>query len=209
MSETSLLPTDIVSLSPLLTFWASYALILVLPGPNMLAVAALAATRGFRGALPLAVGIACGVATLASLILFLAKGVTDNPVIAMGTRWGGALLLLAVAWRIAWPSRQRQNPAGSTTALDFGGGLLTALGNPVSAGFFLGAALSVSAQATAVDLAVMAAGAGCASLTLSLAVAFLIVAAAGRHKRLRVPTLARLGVAGALAVLATTNLMSA
>src|SRR5215212_5306119 len=55
----------------LVPFLLAYLLIMATPGPNLLAVGCVAATRGRRGAVPMVLGIALGVGTLALVLLLM------------------------------------------------------------------------------------------------------------------------------------------
>jgi threonine/homoserine/homoserine lactone efflux protein len=123
------------------TFALGYAAVLAAPGPNMLAIGAMAALRGFRGALPFCVGIACGAAVL-SLSLLMAFGTLgDTHDVEVAGRAIGGALLLWVALRIA-RSRAPAEAAGPGAArprgdalAGFGAGFGTAVTNPVTAAY--------------------------------------------------------------------------
>ena len=56
-----------------------YAVVLATPGPNALAIGVVAALRGFAGAVPLCLGVACGVGTLAALLCLALAGASPEP----------------------------------------------------------------------------------------------------------------------------------
>jgi threonine/homoserine/homoserine lactone efflux protein len=72
------------------------------PGPNNAMLAASGATFGFRRTLPHLAGVALGF-PLMLLIVGLALGnlIHTSTILREGLRWGGALLLLWIAWKIA------------------------------------------------------------------------------------------------------------
>jgi threonine/homoserine/homoserine lactone efflux protein len=72
------------------------------PGPNNAMLAASGATFGFRRTLPHMLGVAIGF-PLMLLVVGLALGelFRASAVLREGLRWGGAALLLWIAWKIA------------------------------------------------------------------------------------------------------------
>lgn len=123
-------------------FALGYLAVLVAPGPNMLAVGALAALRGFRGVLPFCCGIAAGAGSLA-LVLHLALGLlADTHGIEVAARAIGGVMLLVVALRVMHTPRpclpadapHRHGPPEQVLAA-FGAGFFTALSNPVTAAY--------------------------------------------------------------------------
>jgi threonine/homoserine/homoserine lactone efflux protein len=124
-------------------FALGYLTLIAAPGPNMFAIGSVAALRGFRGVLPLCVGIAAGAGALAVTlaVTFELLG-RDRGWVETGGEIG-ALLLLALAMRIAIASSPGARhgpdaPAQSTRdrALDFGTGFVVAASNPATAVFF-------------------------------------------------------------------------
>lgn len=118
----------------LLGLWGGYAVIVLTPGPNMLAVGGLAALQGFRRTLPLILGVVAG--SSAQVIAV----VTGLSLLAPG-RWGevgslfSAVLLLLVAWQVWVRSRRVVSPelriaAGPWLCLTTG--VLTGLTNPIT-----------------------------------------------------------------------------
>lgn len=74
----------------------------VTPGPNVLMVAASAATRGLRATLPLMIGITLGFTLMLLAVgLGLAAPFAASPKLHTAMRWVGAAWLLLLAWRIA------------------------------------------------------------------------------------------------------------
>jgi threonine/homoserine/homoserine lactone efflux protein len=129
--------TDIV-FTQMAAFALGYAAILVVPGPNVIAVGALAALRGARAALPMAIGAALGAMVLAAI--------TSSAIRVMvapkeSLKIVGAGLLVLVAWRIVRlkpgsPLGQREPRA---PPVEFASGFCTALTNPITAVYFAGA----------------------------------------------------------------------
>lgn len=142
------------------SFLAGYLLILMAPGPNMLAVGCIAALRGLRGAVPLVAGLACGAAALALGVLLMlgaapAKGaMAAAPATAVQAVAAGLLLCVAVAILRspgpvpeAGPAVARRIPRQGIAA--FLAGFGTALTNPVTAAYFASAMLGPDGHAAA------------------------------------------------------------
>lgn len=131
-------PTDLAG--PLAGFALGYLAVLAAPGPNMLAVGAQAALRGFRGVVPFCTGIAIGAGML-SMLVYLLLDAMGGGVAVVGRAAGGAMLLV-VALRVAsapLPRQQRAElprdsaPSDDLVALSAGFG--TAATNPVTAAY--------------------------------------------------------------------------
>ncbi len=117
-------------------FALGYLLILLVPGPNMLALGALAGLRGMRGAMPLCLGMAVGAACLAAIICVALSPIAAGPEAALA---GATALLITAALLLprraiespsSGPGSRRETVGGCTA------GFLTALTNPVTAGYF-------------------------------------------------------------------------
>jgi threonine/homoserine/homoserine lactone efflux protein len=132
-------------------FALSYIALMAAPGPNLLAVAAVASLRGFRGVLPLCAGIAAGAGALAVALALAFSLLGQDPGWGDAARQVAALLLLLLAFRIARTPRPPEMKAPNTPApslrdgaLAFGTGFVVAASNPTSATFltahFLGPA---------------------------------------------------------------------
>ncbi len=128
-------------------FTAGYVIILVTPGPNMLAVASTAALRGLRAALPFCIGHALGVGVLCATMAFASDS----------GRWGetgtarlaGAFLLASVALSSIRRRAVLAGPGGTLARAPadlvlLGGGLFTAATNPLTAAYFLSGFLGFS-----------------------------------------------------------------
>jgi threonine/homoserine/homoserine lactone efflux protein len=131
-------------------FALSYAGILVIPGPNMLAIGGIAALRGRRAALPFCIGMAIGAGLLALMLhqaLSLSVALSG---IALSGRAVGALLLALMALQLL---RQRV-PVGEVgpgrgegpVFVAFGAGLCIAATNPLTGAFFLSQFLVMATQ---------------------------------------------------------------
>lgn len=87
------------------TFLALLALAFInawTPGPNNAMVAASGATFGLRRTMPHIAGIAIGFPVMVFAVgLLLAQAFQTVPILKEILRWGGAALLLWVAWRVA------------------------------------------------------------------------------------------------------------
>lgn len=124
-------------------FALGYLAVLAAPGPNMLAVGALAALRGFRGVLPFCLGIALGVAALGTALQLLFGLLADASGMEHAARAIGGVLLLAVALRVmSAPCPQvaaargaREGVAGDDL-LGLLAGFCTAVTNPITAAYF-------------------------------------------------------------------------
>jgi threonine/homoserine/homoserine lactone efflux protein len=133
-------------------FAATYLLILLAPGPNLLLVGAAVALAGMRGAALVAVGAAIGAATLA-LVLVSALGAAEpeDPRLLTAGRFAGAGVLLCLAVHFLRPlpplaaSAPATRPSGLTGGSSGGGlllaGFVTAATNPVTAAFIVAQAL--------------------------------------------------------------------
>jgi len=77
-------------------FLVAYLAVLVMPGPNMLAIGGIAALRGFRAAIPFCFGIAAGAGTLAASLFSAGLVIPMNDFGQIIARIVSALLLLAL-----------------------------------------------------------------------------------------------------------------
>ncbi|WP_149539948.1 LysE family transporter [Siccirubricoccus phaeus] len=172
-----------LDLARLAGFLGSYLLVLLTPGPNMLAVGCLAAARGLRGALPLCLGIALGAGSLAALLLAATETLAQQTTSLTPLRLLGAGMLLVVALRLL---RGRRLPeAGPPAPPQLGSlvaGYFVALGNPLTAGFFAGQFLALPAApgSPALKPALVLAAAATA-FTVFLALALLLSGARARR----------------------------
>ncbi|MCO6415762.1 LysE family transporter [Siccirubricoccus sp. KC 17139] len=139
-------PVPAQDLAPLIGFLASYLLLLLTPGPNMLAVGSLAAARGLRGALPLCLGIALGAGTLATLLLVATEALARQANSLAPLRLVGAAALLALALRLARGRRLPQAELPPPSRLgSLMAGYCVAIGNPLTASFFAAQFLGMTA----------------------------------------------------------------
>src|SRR5690606_19631911 len=94
-----------MELFTLLTFTIAYAIAVLVPGPGVAAVVARAVGGGFKGALPMVLGILVGdLAYFVFAVFGLAAIATWFGPIFVIVRWAGAAYLLYVAYRF-WTSR--------------------------------------------------------------------------------------------------------
>lgn len=70
------------------------------PGPNNTLVTASGATHGFRRTLPLALGMALGVAVIILVVAAVGSPLVSDPRIRGVVKWAGLAYLLWLAWRI-------------------------------------------------------------------------------------------------------------
>ncbi len=135
--------TPDVTLQTIAGFAVSYAGILAIPGPNMLAIGGIAALRGRRAALPFCVGMAFGAGLLALMLhqaLSLSATVRG---VEQSERAAGALLLALMALQllrrrapVGEPGQVRQGREGPVLVA-FSAGLCIAATNPLTGAFFL------------------------------------------------------------------------
>lgn len=79
------------------------------PGPNNAMLAASGATFGFRRTLPHALGVTLGFPAMIFLVaLGLGRVFHESETLRETLRWGGAALLVWIAWRIATAERPAQ-----------------------------------------------------------------------------------------------------
>lgn len=219
LAELTAAASGNAELSLIVGFLAGYLVILVTPGPNMLAVAGIASLQGVRGAAPFCAGVALGAGALGAALL-LAIGAAADAVRTweVAARMVGALLLLCVAVTVARkrpPSveessatgRIRQGAAaGSLAAL--GAGFSTAATNPTTGAFFaaqflgpLGGAVHGAAATAAVTLV----GVVATALAFFLTVATVLSLPAARRAALAWHRPIRVTAATALVVMAAAT----
>lgn len=135
-----------------LHFLLAYALVLVVPGPNTLAIAGQAALYGVRPVAPFALGLALGAAVLLCLAYLAASTVASA---GCCQRAIAAAALLFIAWRIAYAARDEVVVCRSH--MQFTAGLITAICNPVTIAFFVAQLLAAGPhQVAGVQLAIVA-----------------------------------------------------
>jgi threonine/homoserine/homoserine lactone efflux protein len=149
----------VLAASPLLGFLLGYLAVIAAPGPNTLAIGALAALRGFRGVLPFCCGIAAGAGVLAALLVLAFASFGDTPALERAGRAVGGVLLLLVAARVVMapvpPATAAARPrAAGDDAMAFAAGFCTAATNPVTAAYFLAQFLGPLADTAALPAAV-------------------------------------------------------
>jgi threonine/homoserine/homoserine lactone efflux protein len=96
----------------------------ITPGPSNVMVLAAGARAGLLGGLPCLAGVVAGMASLiAAAVLGLGGVITALPVAMVALRWGGAALLLWLAWQIArappMAADARADPVGFWRAFAF------------------------------------------------------------------------------------------
>ncbi len=191
-------------------FALGYLAVLAAPGPNMLAIGALAALRGFRAVLPFCLGVAIGVMALAAALQLAFGAVSERADIAEAARAIGGVLLLVVALRIALCPPPRRNAAAARSGpagewlLALLAGLCTAATNPITAGYFaaqmLGPLAALPMRWATIPLV------GLLALGFGLLVAGLFAHPAARQRALRHHRAACLASGAALAGLAAVIL---
>jgi threonine/homoserine/homoserine lactone efflux protein len=195
-------------------FLLGYVVVLALPGPNMLAIGAVAALRGPAAAAPLCLGVACGVGTLATCLGLAVPSVLPEPtLLGDAGRVVAGLLLLHLALRAV----RRDGPAGdaqgprcdvATRFAGFGAGFVTAVSNPITAAFFanqLVGPLGASPEPAPLMLTIL--GVTAAALAYGLILASLLARPALRRAALAWHRPASVGGAVAPAGLAVLTLL--
>jgi threonine/homoserine/homoserine lactone efflux protein len=139
----------------LAAFLMGYLLIMISPGPNMVAIGTIAALEGLASALPMVVGIASGVGGLASLVLAVGE-LMHLESLSPALQFLAGLMLLAIAWAI---SRRRSfaqtsgtdspRRAGRRLAM-FLAGFSTAASNPITIAYFAATLVPIG-RATATE----------------------------------------------------------
>jgi threonine/homoserine/homoserine lactone efflux protein len=126
----------------LLTFIVTCVIIEITPGPNMVYLAALSLSRGWRVGLAAVAGVALGLAVVgAAAALGLAAAIENSTLLYETLRWGGVAYLLWLAWD-AWSAADDAAPANAGTdeaamATAFRRGLITNLLNPKAGVFYV------------------------------------------------------------------------
>jgi len=145
----------------LMGFLFGYLLVLLAPGPNMIAIGCLAATEGLRGALPMLFGIQFGAVSLAAAVM-TASDVLGADTGSPTLRLLAGLLLLGLACSIA---RKRTGPDTTATAAPrraegeglqrFLAGYCTAASNPLTATFFAASLVALRQSGGAAPVSVL------------------------------------------------------
>jgi threonine/homoserine/homoserine lactone efflux protein len=143
--DTSLYSTSFVQFSgrdlpTIVQFLIGYLVIIVTPGPNFVAIAGIAALRGFWATTPMVLGISVGAGCSAGIFLAtLGQGSLDPFVQSVG-RWIGAALLGFIALRILQGSftpvaKQKASPVSVGATLC--AGFVTGVTNPLTNAYFI------------------------------------------------------------------------
>ena len=126
-----------IPLHNLLIYIGVYALVIALPGPNVIAIAARALAGGFRAAIPAAFGTALGDIALMSLSAFgLVLAATMSSPVFLAVKILGVLYLLWLGYKY-WtsPVNPLEAPPGRASSGFFAQLAVTA-GNPKGMAFF-------------------------------------------------------------------------
>jgi threonine/homoserine/homoserine lactone efflux protein len=119
-------------------FFSAYVVLLITPAPVDLAVASLAAIRGFGRTLPMILGIAAGTATLAAIALLAGDSLSSVlPARAMDVIAGAAMLALAVHIALRNPFDLPARPVEMRNKGLVASGFVIAVLDPVVAAYFL------------------------------------------------------------------------
>ena len=129
-----------MDLFTLLTFTIAYAVAVAIPGPGVAAVVARALGGGFRGALPMVLGILVGDLVYFVFAVFGLAAVAAwlGPVFVL-VRWAGAAYLLYIAYRFwtARPGAEQMRPRNDAPFKTFLAGFSLTMGNPKTIVFYL------------------------------------------------------------------------
>lgn len=158
----------------LLEFELGYVMVLAVPGPNIIAIAGLAALRGFRATVPICMGIASG-ATLLAALLHGVLAAAHSLRLQGQLQVAGAVLLVTVAVQVAWQRIDGASPKRprTTAAAQFASGFFTAVAaNPLSGTFFGAQFAGPLAEHGTADAALVCVP--CTALIVSLGVAALL-----------------------------------
>ncbi|MBD8064127.1 LysE family translocator [Devosia sp. PTR5] len=125
----------------LLIFTGAYAVAVLVPGPGVAAVVARALGGGFRGAVPMVLGILAGDLVYFAFAVFGLAAVANwfGPVFVV-IRWAGAAYLLYIAWKFwtARPGAEHIRPRSERPWKTFLAGFSLTMGNPKTIVFYLG-----------------------------------------------------------------------
>ena len=130
-----------MDLFTLALFTGAYAIAVLVPGPGVAAVVARALGGGFRGAVPMVLGILAGDLVYFIFAVFgLAAIATWFGPVFVVVRWGGAAYLLYVAWKFwtARPGAEQIRPRNESAWKTFLAGFSLTMGNPKTIVFYLG-----------------------------------------------------------------------
>jgi threonine/homoserine/homoserine lactone efflux protein len=119
-------------------FLSAYLALLFTPGPVDLALASIAALRGFGRAMPMIIGIACGTITLAAVTLIVGQQLADIlPTWLMEALAGLVMLTLALRVAFSNPLRSDGRRVLNCPRSLLAAGFLIALFDPMIASYFL------------------------------------------------------------------------
>ncbi|HEV7275262.1 MAG TPA: LysE family translocator [Devosiaceae bacterium] len=124
----------------LVAFTIAYAIAVIVPGPGVTAVVARALGGGFRGAVPMVLGILAGdLLYLIFAIFGLAAVAALYAPVFVVIKWAGAAYLLYIAWQFwtAKPGSEQIRARSDTGWKTFLSGLALTLGNPKTIIFYL------------------------------------------------------------------------
>ena len=129
-----------MELSTLAVFTVAYAIAVFVPGPGIAAVVARALGGGFRGAVPMVLGILAGDLIYFVFAVFgLAAIATLFAPIFVVIRFAGAAYLLYIAWKFwtAKPGAEQMKPKNEDFFKTFLAGFSLTMGNPKTIVFYL------------------------------------------------------------------------
>jgi threonine/homoserine/homoserine lactone efflux protein len=145
-----------IDIGIMLQFAAGYVAVLAVPGPNMLAIGAIASLRGLAGALPAVLGLAAGALLLAiGIHLLMAQGV------GLGAPIDRIVPALMLAGAALWVARLRPPCVAATAApgrplLLFSGACAIAASNPITGAYLAASMLGGAGSGGGLALALIA-----------------------------------------------------
>lgn len=173
-----------MDLVTLVAFTIAYAVAVAVPGPGVAAVVGRALGSGFRGAVPMVLGILVGDLLYLVFALFGLAAISAwfGPVFIL-VRWAGAAYLLYIAWQF-WTARAGEEQIGARADgsgwRTFLSGLALTLGNPKTIVFYLAllpTVIPLDRPITALGFAQLVAIITVVLLVIGLAYAWLAAAA--------------------------------
>jgi threonine/homoserine/homoserine lactone efflux protein len=208
--------TPDLTLKTIMGFALSYAGILAIPGPNMLAIGGIAALRGRRAALPFCIGMAIGAGLLALVLHQTLSLSTPLRGVELPGRAAGALLLALMALQLLRqrapvdePGQAGQGRGEGPVFVAFGAGLCIAATNPLTGAFFLSQFLGMTAQLSSPAQTIVLLLVPLEALGIALLAASLLGSARARRAARAWHRPIRLLAAGALLALAARSFYSA
>jgi threonine/homoserine/homoserine lactone efflux protein len=133
-----------IPLHDLLLYAGIYALVIALPGPNVIAIAAYALAGGFRAAVPAVLGTALGDIVLMTFSAFGLELVANaTGTLFLAVKIAGVLYLLWLGWKYWTAPVESLNVPGPGARNGFLAQFAATVGNPKGMAFFFALVPSV------------------------------------------------------------------